>query len=226
VETSYLVIWPSLYLRQISHGFNILPLIVNRLLKDKSAVQFSRQTCIAVSVYTGTTDNNKKIHEYFKLQCLFRLIMFVVGGANFRISTTGCYPSRSLACWDCGFKSRRVHESLSFVSVVCCQTSLRRADPSSSGVLPCVHALVCYWVWSGRKITLYTYNESGGLTKIERRKENSNQRKKEHCSIYECAEFVDADSELGELLQDKSEIITNRHHHNKYRLLMLLFLFQ
>jgi len=26
-----------------------------------------------------------------------------------------------LACWDCGFKSRRGHGCLSVVSVVCCQ---------------------------------------------------------------------------------------------------------
>ena len=37
--------------------------------------------------------------------------------------------ARPLACWNCGFESRRGHGSLSVVSVV------RRADHSSRGVL-------------------------------------------------------------------------------------------
>jgi hypothetical protein len=45
-----------------------------------------------------------------------------------------------LACWDCG------HGYLSVVSVVCLSgRSLRRADPSSRGVLP---TMVCHCVWS------------------------------------------------------------------------------
>jgi hypothetical protein len=35
--------------------------------------------------------------------------------------------------------------SVSVVGVVCCQRSMRRADPSSRGVLPTV---ACHWVWS------------------------------------------------------------------------------
>jgi hypothetical protein len=45
-----------------------------------------------------------------------------------------------LAYWDCGFESRREHGCLSLVSVVCCQSSLRRADHSFRGVLP---SMVC-----------------------------------------------------------------------------------
>jgi hypothetical protein len=40
---------------------------------------------------------------------------------------------RPLACWDCGFESRRGHGCLSLVIVKCCL--LRRADHSSRGVL-------------------------------------------------------------------------------------------
>jgi predicted Zn-ribbon and HTH transcriptional regulator len=29
-----------------------------------------------------------------------------------------------IACWDCGFESRRGHECLSVVSVVCCQVEV------------------------------------------------------------------------------------------------------
>jgi len=54
--------------------------------------------------------------------------------------------------------------------------------------------------------------------KKERMKERRKERKKESCSIYRYAELVAADIEFRELLQHKSEIITNRHHHNKYRL--------
>ena len=48
---------------------------------------------------------------------------------------------RPLACWDCGFESRRWHGCRSLVSVVCC--SLRLADPSCRVVLPSVCVCVC-----------------------------------------------------------------------------------
>jgi len=46
-----------------------------------------------------------------------------------------------LACWDCGFESRRGQGCLSLVNVVCYQMSLRRAYHSSRGVLPSVVCL-------------------------------------------------------------------------------------
>ena len=50
------------------------------------------------------------------------------------------------------------------VSLECCmlyrQRSLRRADPSSRGVLPSVYA--SHWMWSGETITFYSYNERLG----------------------------------------------------------------
>jgi hypothetical protein len=45
-----------------------------------------------------------------------------------------------LACWDCGFESRRRHGCLSLVSVVCCQVvsatgrSLVQGSPTECGV--------------------------------------------------------------------------------------------
>jgi hypothetical protein len=46
---------------------------------------------------------------------------------------------RPSACWDHGFESHRGHGCLSILSVcVVRQRSLRRADPSSGGVLPTV----------------------------------------------------------------------------------------
>jgi hypothetical protein len=46
-----------------------------------------------------------------------------------------------LFAWGCGFEFNRVNPFLSVVSVVCCQSSLRRADLSSRGVLPSVLCL-------------------------------------------------------------------------------------
>ena len=48
---------------------------------------------------------------------------------------------RPLCFSDCRFESRRGHECLFVVSVVCCQRSLHRADHSSRGVLPSVVCL-------------------------------------------------------------------------------------
>jgi len=42
----------------------------------------------------------------------------------------------------CEFEPRRGHVSLSVVSVVCCQRSLRRTDHSPRGVLPSVMCLM------------------------------------------------------------------------------------
>jgi hypothetical protein len=53
---------------------------------------------------------------------------------------------RPLACWDCGFESRRGHGCLSLVGVLCCQRFLRRADHSSREVLPSVCVCVCVCV--------------------------------------------------------------------------------
>jgi len=51
---------------------------------------------------------------------------------------------RPLACWNCGFESRREHGCLSFVSVVCCQVevsasgcSLVQRIPTECGVSEC-----------------------------------------------------------------------------------------
>jgi hypothetical protein len=59
-----------------------------------------------------------------------------------------CFDCRSqwpLACWDRGFESYRWHESLSVVSVMCCQVevsaanwSLVQRSPTDCGVLLCV----------------------------------------------------------------------------------------
>jgi len=54
---------------------------------------------------------------------------------------------RPLACWDCGFESRRRHGYLSLVSAVCCQVEvsasgwsyIQRRGPTERGVS---------WVWS------------------------------------------------------------------------------
>jgi hypothetical protein len=51
---------------------------------------------------------------------------------------------RPLACWDCGFESRRGYWCLSLVSVVCCQVqvsatgwSLVQRSPAECGVSEC-----------------------------------------------------------------------------------------
>jgi hypothetical protein len=63
--------------------------------------------------------------------------------------------SRSLACWDCGFKSCRGHGCLSLASVVCCQVevsvsvwSLVQRCPTECGVSECDReALTMRRVW-------------------------------------------------------------------------------
>ena len=52
--------------------------------------------------------------------------------------------SEARVYWDCGSESRRRHWHLSLVSVVYCQKSLWRADPSSRGLLPTVVCLSEY----------------------------------------------------------------------------------
>jgi hypothetical protein len=53
---------------------------------------------------------------------------------------------RPLACWYCGFESRRLHECLSLVSVVWCQVkdsatgrTLVKRSPTECGVSECHH---------------------------------------------------------------------------------------
>jgi len=88
---------------------------------------------------------------------------------------------RPLACWNCGFESRRQHGCLSLVSTVCCQVEgSARADQSAqvSYRLWCV--VVCYlitsimrrpWAALGRSATgniyiyiyIYTYTHIQAL---------------------------------------------------------------
>ena len=69
----------------------------------------------------------------------------------------GCAPEGEhllpLACWECGFESRRVHGVCLFLmSCVVRYRSLRRADHSSRGVLPsvvCLSVIVKPRQWGG-----------------------------------------------------------------------------
>jgi hypothetical protein len=71
------------------------------------------------------------------------LKMLKVGPSNRAVWGVGLWP---LACWDCGFESRRGHRCLSVVSVVCqvensaSGWSLIQRSPTDCGV--------CNWVWS------------------------------------------------------------------------------
>ena len=68
--------------------------------------------------------------------------MEMIVKANSYIRAVKGVGLRQLACWDCGFESRRRHGCLSLVSVVCCRyRSLRPADHLSRGVLPSVVSL-------------------------------------------------------------------------------------
>ena len=65
-----------------------------------------------------------------------------------------------LACWDCGFESRR-HGRMSVVSVVCCQVevfalgwSLVQRSYTEFGVSECDQVQQKHWVWSGATETL------------------------------------------------------------------------
>jgi hypothetical protein len=44
----------------------------------------------------------------------------------------------SAAWWNCSLEYRRGRDSLFSVNAVCYKRSVRRADPSSRGILPCV----------------------------------------------------------------------------------------
>ena len=62
---------------------------------------------------------------------------------------------RPLACWDCGFESRREHGYLSVVSGVCCQVEVSASGcslvlriPTECGVSECDHeALIMGRPW-------------------------------------------------------------------------------
>jgi hypothetical protein len=65
-----------------------------------------------------------------------------------------------LACWDCGFESRRGHGCLSVVSVACCQVefsaagrSLVQRSPTDCGVSVCdqMNTNPLHLTWLGRK---------------------------------------------------------------------------
>ena len=65
----------------------------------------------------------------------------IPGAAQVQGASVGLRP---LACWDCGFESRRGHGCLSLVSVVCCQVevsatsrSLVQRNPTDCGVSEC-----------------------------------------------------------------------------------------
>ena len=67
---------------------------------------------------------------------------------------------RPLACWDCGFESRRRHGCLSVVSVLCCQVevsasgcSFVQRSPKDCGVSECDHeALKMRRPWPTRAV--------------------------------------------------------------------------
>ena len=50
---------------------------------------------------------------------------------------------RPLACWDCGYESRRGHGSLSLVSVVCCQVEISVSGRSFVQWSPTDFGVVC-----------------------------------------------------------------------------------
>jgi hypothetical protein len=78
---------------------------------------------------------------------------------------------RGLACWDCGFESRRKYGFLSPVSVVCCQVETSATADHSSRALRCVTVcsietsrknrlwpeLRCFARWAGKGIYIYIY---------------------------------------------------------------------
>ena len=73
-------------------------------------------------------------------QCRFHSNEFNFDSGGRVVSGVGLRP---LACWNCGFESRWGHRYLSLANVLCGQRSLRRADPSSRGVLPNVDVIEC-----------------------------------------------------------------------------------
>jgi len=86
-------------------------------------------------------DGKSKVHNFAQALRLYKV--FRVGGQNIRrkhadrMSTNNnayvevrvCRSQwlcglRVLACWDCGFESRRSHGYVSLVNVVCCQVEV------------------------------------------------------------------------------------------------------
>jgi hypothetical protein len=84
---------------------------------------------------------------------------------------------KQLVCWDGGFESRRGHECLSLVSVVCCQVevsatgwSLVQRSPNECGVSECDReALTMRRPWPtkgccGMRKIIHILNEEGVTT--------------------------------------------------------------
>jgi len=57
---------------------------------------------------------------------VFTLFVYVPNGDNPNGRAVSRVGLRSLACWDCGFESRRGKDSA--VSVVCCQGEISASD--------------------------------------------------------------------------------------------------
>jgi hypothetical protein len=78
-------------------------------------------------------------HSCTNIKKFLRIIWNLAGIRGRAVYGVGLRP---LAYWDCWFESSRGHGCLSLVGVVCCQqSSLRRADQLSRGVLPSVVCL-------------------------------------------------------------------------------------
>ena len=84
---------------------------------------------------------------------------------------------RPVACWDCGFESRRVHGCLSLVSAVCCQVevsdsgrSLVQRSPTECGVSEC-----------GRKASIMRFCPFRGSCAMEKKKASHSINLHKHC---------------------------------------------
>ena len=84
---------------------------------------------------------------------------------------------RPLACWDCGFESRRGHVCLSVVIVVSCQVEVSAKGRSLVQGIPtdCVCVCVCVSLrvikCNSSPLHHGEYVEAVGITKEERNKE-------------------------------------------------------
>ena len=83
-----------------------------------------------------------------------------------------------LACWDCGFESRRGHWLLFLVSDVYCHVEVSATGRSLDQRSPTDHACVCvcHWLWSRATITPTSTKSrpTDVKTKKERNKQTNN----------------------------------------------------
>jgi hypothetical protein len=139
----------------------------------RSQVQTQRKSILTKCFYFSSVvpdKNQDNTSRWSTTTSFLRPVQFINHYQNIREASGRAILSvglRTLACWDCGFESRRGHGCLSSVLCIVTQWSLRLGDPSPREALPSmsVSAIRCnnnplHLQWASRR----------GQTEKERKK--------------------------------------------------------